>query len=165
MINLEIPEDRLKHCYLVGKLLEFIGTEYGMSDGEQIELFTLGYMHDALLDFERTIPDIHANLMGNIVRWKYSKEIMFHSKVTNEYESDILIWLYIADIMVADEKNKESKYGLIASLNDRLIEAEEKYGKQSNEYFELSRKISVINCSIYNHVEKDILQYFVEREE
>ena len=110
---MDIPINRLKHCYMVGKVMEFCAKKLGYDKSFQQQMFFIGNCHDSMYDFE-TNETKHNEIISNMLKdTTYSKEVSLHSKYQDEYKSIALDLLYFADQIV-------DGYGNVSSFNDRI---------------------------------------------
>ena len=124
-----MDEDRLKHSYAVAKKMIEIGTNLNLSKEELEDLFILGFNHDIAYEFTEHGKN-HNIIGGEILKrnnYKYWKEIYYHGRKTNEYDSLYLKILNQADMQI-------NKYGEDVGYNKRLKDIEERYGKDSDIY-------------------------------
>ena len=121
-----MDKDRLNHSYAVGKKMVEIGKKRGLSEEELKDLFVLGLNHD--IGYEYTINGENHNIVGGeLLRkngFKYWKEVYYHGKITNEYNSLYLDILNCADMQI-------DKYGQDVGFTNRLTDIESRYGKDS----------------------------------
>lgn len=125
-----IDNDRLKHIFAVARLMkekaEFVGLD-------KEEMFTLGLLHDIGYEFgESEEHHIKGFDILNKQQYKYSKEVLYHGKPQNEYQSLALDLLNFADMHI-------DKKGNYVTYEQRLNDIKTRRGENSNAY---------INCQI-----------------
>ena len=101
-----MDENRLKHSYAVAKKMIEIGKEKNLSDEELEDLYVLGFNHDMAYHFTEYGKD-HNIIGGEILKrngYKYWKEVYYHGRITDEYDSLYLTILNQADMQI-------NKYG------------------------------------------------------
>ena len=135
-----IPINRLKHCYMVGKVMEYVSREILKNCEEKNrELFFIGLIHDSMYDFE-TNEYLHNEIISDLIT-NYSRELKEHSKITNNYSSTELDLLYFADQIV-------DGYGNIVSFDERIEDIKNRHG---------------LNDGIYNDT-IEIVDYLLHKE-
>lgn len=123
-----MDEERLKHSLGVAKKMVSIAQELGLDEEEQKELFILGFNHD--IGYEYGDSSDHGEVGGKLLEeseYKYWKEIYYHGKITDEYESLYLDILNTADMLI-DGTGKD------VGFDGRLKDIEERYGIDSAVY-------------------------------
>jgi hypothetical protein len=124
-----MDENRLKHSYAVAKKMIEIGKEKNLSDEELEDLYLLGFNHDMAYHFTEYGKD-HNIIGGEILKrngYKYWKEVYYHGKITDEYDSLYLTILNQADMQI-------NKYGEDVGYTGRLKDIEERFGTSSDVY-------------------------------
>lgn len=157
--NLHIPINRLKHCYATGKIMEYIGKIIGASEEEQYEMFALGYIHDAMYDFETDAStDAHAKIASKIFGEKFMNEILHHSAVTDNFHSKWLDFLYLADMMSAGDGRDK----IVISMAERMKDIEARHG-HDKVYYESKKIVNYLYSLKYINFKKlefQILKHF-----
>ena len=124
---MQIPINRLKHCYMVGKVMEFCAKELKLNEEMQQEMFFIGYVHDSMYDFEKNETK-HDEIVSNMLRETiFSKEVSLHSKYQNNYQSIALNLLYLADQIV-------DGYGNVVGFKKRIEDILNRHGKDDGVY-------------------------------
>jgi len=128
-----ISNDRLIHSLNVGRLMEEISREkYNWDDQKCKEMFILGCVHDIGYEFSE-LQEEHPNIGGLLLKnsnYKYWKEVYYHGKVTNEYESEELNLLNIADMQI-------NSFGEKVTIDERIQDIAKRYGDYSRQYFDV----------------------------
>lgn len=133
-----IDEDKLRHSIAVARLMMEIGNRYKLDNEKLQSLFILGFNHDIGYEFDNAIN--HGIVAGNLLKndnYKYWREIYYHGKFQNEYDSMFLRILNEADMQI-------DKYGNNVGYNKRLEDIKNRYGADSEIYsngVELVKKI------------------------
>ena len=123
-----IDEDRLNHTLAVARKMIEIGRIYRLNDNELQDLFLLGLNHD--IGYEFGDNSNHAKIGGELLKrnnYKYWKEIYYHGKITNKYNSKYLTILNMADMQI-------DKYGNDVGYVKRLEDIKVRYGENSEVY-------------------------------
>ena len=124
-----MDENRLKHSYAVAIKMIEIGKTYNLSDEELQDLYLLGFNHDMAYEFTEHGKN-HNTIGGKILKrngYKYWKEVYYHGRITDEYDSLYLKILNQADMQI-------NKYGEDVGYSGRLKDIEERFGKDSDIY-------------------------------
>lgn len=125
-----ISENRLKHSLTVARLMKQLSeTVMGWDEKKSKEMFTLGFLHDIGYEYS-DVQEKHAFIGGEILKdlgYKYWIEVYYHGILTNEYDSDELNLLNIADFHVTSE-------GVIVNPQGRLNDIMKNYGEDSYQY-------------------------------
>ncbi len=122
-------EDRLKHSYAVGKKMMEIATSMNLSKEEVNDMFVLGLNHDIGYEFENSGIN-HNKIGGSILKdnnYKYWKEVYYHGKKQDEYDSIYLKILNSADMQI-------DKFGNDVGFEKRLEDIKSRYGEESEVY-------------------------------
>ena len=122
-------EDRLKHSYSVGKKMMELGKEKNLSKEELEDLFVLGLNHDIGYEVDNTGKN-HNKIGGEILKrsgYKYWKEVYYHGKKQDEYNSLYLNILNSADMQI-------DKFGNDVGFEKRLEDIKSRYGEESEIY-------------------------------
>lgn len=134
-----MDELRLKHSYAVGKKMQEIGKEKGLSEEEIKELFVLGLNHD--IGYEFTDNGINHNIIGGEVLkssgYQYWREVYYHGELDIDYQSLFLDILNMADMQV-------DRYGNDVGYDKRLEDIATRYGAESHVYKKCEKLISNI---------------------
>lgn len=140
--------DRLKHSLAVARKMVEIGKSYNLTNNELQELFVLGFNHD--IGYEFSDKGLNHNIIcGNLLKnngYKYWKEIYYHGKIDDEYNSLYLTILNQADMQV-------DKYGNDVGYDKRLEDIKIRYGEKSIVYInaeELIKKLKEVQNVICN---------------
>ena len=126
-----IDNDRNAHIFAVARLMKEKAKDVGL---DEEEMFTLGLLHD--IGYEFGDSEEHHISGYNILtkqNYKYSKEVLYHGKPTDEYSSLALDLLNYADMHI-DKKGNYVKY------YDRLEDIKSRRGENSPHY-QNSKKI------------------------
>lgn len=118
----EIEISRVKHSFMVGKLMEEIAQELNWPNPRQ--MFILGYLHDVGRKWQ-TEKDEHEKIGGNelkLCNYKYWQEVKYHSSF-KDYNSEELDLLNYADLHV-------DKDGKIVSIAERLADWKTRYDEE-----------------------------------
>ena len=86
-----IDEDKLRHSIAVARLMMKIGNRYKLDNEKLQSLFILGFNHDVGYEFDNAIN--HGIVAGNLLKndnYKYWREIYYHGKFQDEYDSMFL---------------------------------------------------------------------------
>ena len=132
--------DRLKHSYGVAKKMQEIGKQMNLSDSELEDLFVLGLNHDIGYEFTESGVN-HDSVGGSILKkngYKFWREVYYHGRITDEYDSLFLRILNQADMQI-------DKYGNDVGYAQRLQDIKSRYGEESSVYkkcIELVRRIT-----------------------
>jgi|GEM_PF-297848 len=140
---LKISGGRVSHCLAVAETMKRLAKQYpkGLSADED-DLFLLGYLHDigyAFADEQRN----HACAGGEELKrqgYRYWREVYYHGKVQEEYDSAELDLLNYAD-MVTDVNGND------VTVSERIADIGRRYGEssyQKKESEELARKLSAL---------------------
>lgn len=148
---MRIPENRLKHCYVAGKVMEFCAKKYGYDKSIQEKAFFLGYIHDAMYDFEDD-ERLHNEILSGYINY-YSDEIKNHSEYTDKYKSTMLDWLYFADQVVDGSGN-------VVSFDERLVDIEKRHGYDDGVFEETKGIIEYLRANRFDSLEKEVISYF-----
>lgn len=133
--SIEFPESRMRHCHNVGlKMYYYAKERQGASEELARDMYLLGMLHDigygfhpdAFLHEEYMCKTLNSSTDGN---YKYTKEILFHSKYQAEYDSPAMRLLYFADATV-------DAMGNWVTYEERLSDLETRYGIESEVYIE-----------------------------
>lgn len=127
----KISISRLKHCYTVARVMYILSKKYyHWNEQKAREMFLLGMLHDQGYEFS---DDTHEKIITNILGkdYKYINEILYHNNYTEEYASNELDLLWLAD-MIVDSK------GDIVGFENRLKDILERHGeKEYNNSYQL----------------------------
>lgn len=91
MLNkLVIPENRLKHCYTSGKVMQWCAKYLGYDSEEQMRMFFIGYIHDCMYDFEDDGLGNH-DIIGakNVAGSDMEYAVRYHMEVPLQEEFEI----------------------------------------------------------------------------
>ena len=133
-----IDEDKLRHSIAVARLMMEIGNRYKLDNEKLQSLFILGFNHDVGYEFDNAIN--HGIVAGNLLKndnYKYWREIYYHGKFQDEYDSMFLRIFNEADMQI-------DKYGNNVGYDKRLEDIKNRYGADSEIYsngVELVKKI------------------------
>lgn len=122
--TLFLPGNKQKHIVAVAEYMYRNAKKFGL-DPE--EMYTLGLLHDIGYLYGHVG---HAARGGELMEkqgYKYFKEVMYHGKDQDEYESDALWLLNAADLMIDSNGN-------LVGTKQRLKDIKERYGEHSNNY-------------------------------
>lgn len=126
-----IDNDRLKHIFEVAKLMKEKADLVGLN---KEAMFTLGMLHDIGYEFGENNDH---NFVGFQILdkqdYKYAKEVLYHGKPNNEYQSLALDLLNFADMHI-------DKSGEYVSYEQRLEDIKTRRGVSSLAYIN-SQKI------------------------
>jgi len=149
----DIPMNRLKHCYMVGKVMEYVARDvFNLPEQECQEMFFLGNIHDSMYDFE-TDEHKHNEILSQIVSERYARTVLEHSKVTEDYQSVALDLLYFADQIV-------DGYGNVCSFDARVADILERHGLEDGVYQDTVDIVSYLRERGYEDIEQKVLQHF-----
>jgi putative nucleotidyltransferase with HDIG domain len=124
-------EKRLAHSLAVAEKLYGLAKDKGIEENIARELFTLGFLHDIGYNFTNEKSE-HESVGGELLRavgYKYWKEVYQHGKPNIENPSEELDMLNYADMTTG-------RGGENVSLEERLKEIGERYGRGSEDYRE-----------------------------
>lgn len=114
-----ITENRLTHILAVARKSYKIAKDFGYDETFAREMFALGFNHDIGYEFN---PIIHEQVGAEIFKdWKYAEYIGSHGIPTDNITIEWVI-LNLADMTT-------SPMGKEVSMDDRLLEIEQRYGK------------------------------------
>ncbi len=122
--TLFLPGNKQKHIVAVAEYMYRNASNFNLVPEE---MYTLGLLHDIGYLYGSTG---HARSGAELLEkqgYKYWKEVMYHGKFQEEYESDALNLLNIADLMIDSN-------GCTAGVKQRLNDIKERYGAGSNNY-------------------------------
>ena len=126
---MNIPINRLKHCYMVGKTMEYCAKELGYDTDFQQQMFLLGYNHDAMYDFETEDRKHDVIVSGMLQGTSFEKPLTYHSAIQTKHQSVSLDLLYFADQIV-------DGFGNVVSFNDQIQDILNRHGKDDGVYQE-----------------------------
>ena len=92
--NWGMSEKVLKHSEAVGRVMRKISKE------NQDEMYVLGLLHDIGKAYGFKDHELTGFELMNKMGFKYSREIMYHGRLQNEYNSSALNILNAADLSV-----------------------------------------------------------------
>lgn len=148
-----IPINRLKHCYMVGKVMEYVARDiFHLPETKCQEMFFLGNIHDSMYDFENDEMK-HNEILSKIVSERYSRSILEHSKITDNYQSVELNLLYFADQIV-------DGYGNVCSFEDRIKDIYERHGLEDGVYQDTIDIVEYLKERGFDEIEQKVLQHF-----
>ena len=131
---MEITQDRLKHCIGVARKLYEMSIDRGWDVERSKKMFVLGFVHDIGYEFADTQSE-HADKGAAVLErcgFRYSSEVMYHGKVQQDYSSEELYMLNVADFLVGPD-------GQSVSVEERLEGISQRYGKNSSQYIEAKK--------------------------
>lgn len=118
-----ISNDRKKHIYGVAKFLKEHASEWGATQSEIEELYTLGLLHDIGYEFleekDYTKHEIYGGLLLKRQGYKYWKEVYYHGVANCEFTSKYLDLLNWADMRIDSSGNEVSLDGRLEELSKR----------------------------------------------
>ena len=121
--------DRMKHTLAVARKMVEIGKNLKLTEEQQQELFTLGFVHD--IGYEYPNKDYKHNVVGGEILkengYKYWEEVYYHGNPNTSYESLYLTILNMADMQI-------DKYGNDVGYIKRLEDIKNRYGSDSIPY-------------------------------
>ena len=129
-----ISEDRTKHSLAVARYMAKMAAQKGWNQERCQEMFLLGYIHDIGYEFcevQSEHPTVGADLLKN-QGYKYWREILYHGMATDDYDSEELILLNIADMTIDSS-------GRNVGAGQRLLDIANRYGVDSVQYDEAYR--------------------------
>ena len=139
---LGISANRNKHCLEVARFMYEMAVQKGWSDERCKEMFLLGFVHDIGYEFcenQLDHPDVGADLLKS-QGYKYWQEVKYHGMITDEYYSEELHMLNIADMSV-------NSCGKRVGAQMRLSDIKKRYGEDSEQYrrsVELARRLGLV---------------------
>ena len=138
---IKISNNRLLHSIGVARLMEEISKNIYRWDEEKCrEMFILGFIHDIGYEYSKTQGE-HPIIGGLLLKksnYKYWKEVYFHGKVCDEYQSLELNLLNVADMQI-------NSFGKKVTIEERLNDIKERYGNDSKQYLEAVELAKRIN--------------------
>ena len=121
--------DRMKHTLAVARKMVEIGKNLKLTEEQQQELFTLGFVHD--IGYEYPNDNYQHNVIGGEMLkesgYKYWEEVYYHGNPNTSYESLYLTILNMADMQI-------DKYGNDVGYTKRLEDIKSRYGEDSIPY-------------------------------
>lgn len=120
MDSYNIPENRLKHCYSVGKVMEYVVRQRGGTELGCRQAFFLGYIHDSMYDFEDEDTD-HGECAAEVCP-QYGDALGRHTyldKLDSDRWTGMLELLYFADCVVDGAGNIVGFDGRIRDVRRR----------------------------------------------
>ena len=121
--------DRMKHTLAVARKMVEIGKNLKLTEEQQQELFTLGFVHD--IGYEYPNVNYQHNVVGGEMLkesgYKYWEEVYYHGNPNTSYESLYLTILNMADMQI-------DKYGNDVGYTKRLEDIKSRYGEDSIPY-------------------------------
>lgn len=121
--------DRMKHTLAVARKMVEIGKNLKLTEEQQQELFTLGFVHD--IGYEYPNKEYQHNVIGGEMLkesgYKYWEEVYYHGNPNTSYESLYLTILNMADMQI-------DKYGNDVGYSKRLEDIKSRYGEDSIPY-------------------------------
>lgn len=115
--------NRLKHSLAVATKMKMLAAQYYCSPEDA---FVLGFLHDIGYEF---CKEDHAVKGGEILKeqgYKYWKEVQFHGKVQDEYNSRMLRLLNFADMTTGPS-------GEEMTMEQRVEDIAKRYGVDSKQ--------------------------------
>jgi hypothetical protein len=98
-----MDENRIRHSLSVAQKAAELGRILMKWDDEKCkEMFILGYLHDIGYEYACKHED-HSSIGGELLRkngYKYWREVFWHGKVTDEFKSDELDIINLADLQI-----------------------------------------------------------------
>lgn len=137
---MDISQDRLQHSIGVARKMYEISLQRGGNIEEAQKMFILGFVHDVGYEFCKTQNE-HADVGAEILKlcgFQYSDEVKYHGKVQNDYSSEELYILNVADFLVGSD-------GRPCSAEDRLEGIAQRYGENTSQYIEATRLAKELN--------------------
>ena len=137
-----ISDDRQKHCIGVARLMYEMSLQKGWGLEKSKEMFTLGFLHDIGYEFSEKQEE-HPQIGGTLLKeqgYKYWKEVYYHGTVTDEYQSEELMLLDVADMLI-------DSCGVRVEAAERLEDILRRYGVESKQYKEaklLANKLGLL---------------------
>ena len=122
-----MDKDRILHSYGVANKMVEIGKLLKLDNNLLDDLFIIGINHDIGCEFDK---NNHAVVGGNKLKevgFKYYKEVYYHGRIQDEYNSLYLDILNMADMMI-------DKYGNDVGYDKRLKDIESRYGNDNAIY-------------------------------
>ncbi len=134
-----MDEERLRHSLAVARKMVEIAKEYKLSDSDIIKCFLIGYNHDIGYEFSK--DGINHNIIGGKIlknnTVSFWREIYYHGKIQNEYKSEFLDILNMADMQI-------DRFGDDIGYDKRLEDIKDRYGVDSKVYIDCSKLISAL---------------------
>lgn len=126
----KISKNKMQHSLAVGIKMEKIAKIFFPKDVQfQKDMFFLGYVHD--IGYQYSVkPEEHAEKGYEILKnsnYEYAKEVKYHGKNQDEYNSVALELLNYADYTT-------DHYGNNVSVEDRVKSIGNRYGLSSSQY-------------------------------
>ncbi len=129
---IKISNERLLHSIGVARLMEEISKNIYQWDEEKCqEMFVLGYLHDIGYEYSK-IQSEHPVVGGLLLKksnYKYWREVYYHGRLCDEYQSLELDLLNTADMQI-------NSFGKKVTVEERLIDIKNRYGYDSKQYLE-----------------------------
>ncbi len=148
-----IPINRLKHCYMVGKVMEYVARDlFHMPEEKCQEMFFLGNIHDSMYDFEND-EQKHNEILSKIVSERYARSVLEHSKVTEDFGSTELNLLYFADQIV-------DGYGNVCSFEERIKDILDRHGTEDGVYQDTIDIVNYLKERWFDEKEQKVLKHF-----
>ena len=122
-----MDKDRILHSYSVANKMVEIGKLFKLDNNELDILFIIGINHDIGYEFDKSNHEVVGGNKLKELGFKYYKEVYYHGKIQDEYNSLYLDILNIADMMI-------DKYGNDVGFDKRLSDIESRYGNDSLVY-------------------------------
>ena len=124
-----ISNDRLKHSVGVARLMYEMSLQKRWSLEKSKEMFSLGFLHDIGYEFSERQEE-HPQIGGTMLKrqgYKYWKEVYYHGTVIDEYHSEELMLLDVADMLI-------DSCGVRVEATERLEDILRRYGIESMQY-------------------------------
>lgn len=137
---MEISQERLQHIIGVARKMYEMSLERGWSVERAKKMFVLGFVHDIGYEFsnaQNEHPDVGAEIL-ELCGFQYANEVMFHGKAQQEYSSEELYLLNVADFLVGHD-------GKSVSAKERLVGIAQRYEEKSSQYVEANKLAKQLN--------------------
>ena len=137
---MEISQDRLKHSIGVARKMYEMSLQRGWNIEQSRKMFVLGFVHDIGYEFSNEQSE-HADVGADIMKlcgFEYVNEILYHGKVQQDYSSEELYMLNVADFLVGPD-------GSSVSVERRLEGIKQRYGEESPQYKEANELAKQLN--------------------
>ncbi len=140
---MDISKDRLQHSIGVARKMYEMALQRGWNVEQAKKMFVLGFVHDIGYEFSN-VQSEHADIGAEILKlcgFQYSNEVQYHGKVQQDYSSEELYLLNVADFLVGPD-------GHPVSVEERLVGIAQRYGEKSSQYVEakkLAKQLNLIN--------------------
>lgn len=135
-----ITQDRLKHSIGVARKLYEMSLQRGWDVEKAKKMFVLGFVHDIGYEFADTQSE-HADKGADVLKqcgFQFANEVLYHGKIQQEYSSDELYLLNVADFLVGSD-------GSPVSVEERMEGIAQRYGEESSQYIEAKRLAKQLN--------------------